>query len=181
MSWKWHLCKLHNEVFKAAESRINTEGLPLVWGDESQGRHLLNCIFLFAPRMRGWIMKNCVNVPRSYACPLQEGMNHTWMRARPSVYGLPLAWGDESPKKSMMIIFRAFAPSKMGWIGSKKPGIYIVNVCLSQEGMKHPACIKSIRICRLPLVWGDEPYTGGNHNEKTQFAPRMRGWIDLSY
>ena len=30
-----HLCKLHNEVFEAAESRINTECLPLVRGDES--------------------------------------------------------------------------------------------------------------------------------------------------
>ena len=32
---KWHLCKLHNEMFKAAESRINTEGLPIAGGDES--------------------------------------------------------------------------------------------------------------------------------------------------
>lgn len=36
-SWKLNLCKLHNEVFKAAESRINTECLPLVGGDVSQG------------------------------------------------------------------------------------------------------------------------------------------------
>lgn len=34
-SWKLNLCKLHNEVFKAAESRINTECLPLVGGDVS--------------------------------------------------------------------------------------------------------------------------------------------------
>ena len=32
MRRKRHLCKLHNEVFKAAESRINTEWLPFVEG-----------------------------------------------------------------------------------------------------------------------------------------------------
>ena len=52
-SWKLNLCKLHNEVFKAAESRINTECLPLVGGDVSRA----NIIYVkpagFAPRRRG--------------------------------------------------------------------------------------------------------------------------------
>ena len=52
-SWKLNLCKLHNEVFKAAESRINTECLPLVGGDVS-GRAGTFCIYgQFAPRRRG--------------------------------------------------------------------------------------------------------------------------------
>ena len=52
-SWKLNLCKLHNEVFKAAESRINTECLPLVGGDVSpnEARALLD--MPFAPRRRG--------------------------------------------------------------------------------------------------------------------------------
>lgn len=53
MSWKQSLCKLHNGVFKAAESRINTEGLPLVWGDESVKGETPDTAALFAPRMRG--------------------------------------------------------------------------------------------------------------------------------
>lgn len=40
-SWKLNLCKLHNEVFKAAESRINTECLPLVGGDVSEYKEVL--------------------------------------------------------------------------------------------------------------------------------------------
>ena len=35
MRQELHLCKLHNEVFKAAESRINTECLPFAGRDES--------------------------------------------------------------------------------------------------------------------------------------------------
>ena len=37
-------------MFKAAESRINTEGLPLVGGDESYGREISEKDELFAPR-----------------------------------------------------------------------------------------------------------------------------------
>lgn len=32
---KWRLCKMHNGVFGMVESRINTECLPFVRGDES--------------------------------------------------------------------------------------------------------------------------------------------------
>ena len=52
-SWKQNLCKLHNEVFKAAESRINTERLPLIGGDESRGIHMDGQEKRFAPRGRG--------------------------------------------------------------------------------------------------------------------------------
>ena len=52
-SWKLNLCKLHNEVFKAAESRINTECLPLVGGDVSEFPALTLRKTAFAPRERG--------------------------------------------------------------------------------------------------------------------------------
>ena len=52
-SWKLNLCKLHNEVFKAAESRINTECLPLVGGDVSQEKGANADQNAFAPRRRG--------------------------------------------------------------------------------------------------------------------------------
>lgn len=52
-SWKLNLCKLHNEVFKAAESRINTECLPLVGGDVSAKDSHDVFRVKFAPRRRG--------------------------------------------------------------------------------------------------------------------------------
>ena len=68
-SWKLNLCKLHNEVFKAAESRINTECLPLVGGDVSAFVLAYSQISVFAPRRRGcfaWIYRDENNVE---VCP----------------------------------------------------------------------------------------------------------------
>lgn len=53
MRQEWHLCKLHNEVFKSAESRINTECPPLVGGDESGVRREGDILIESAPRGRG--------------------------------------------------------------------------------------------------------------------------------
>ena len=53
MRQEQHLCKLHNEVFETAESRINTECLPLAGGDESTGRNERVIKLMSAPLMRG--------------------------------------------------------------------------------------------------------------------------------
>lgn len=53
MSWKQNLCKLHNGVVKAAESRINTGGLPLAGGDDSRQAASAYEEATFAPRGRG--------------------------------------------------------------------------------------------------------------------------------
>ena len=44
------MCKLHNEVFETAESRINTECLPLAGGDDSQNELTDKNIKKSAPR-----------------------------------------------------------------------------------------------------------------------------------
>lgn len=76
MKQEWHLCKLHNEVFKAAESRINTECLPFVGRDESNSALLGN---------EDWIV-----------CPSYEGMNRYGSKERMSAKSLPFVGGDES-------------------------------------------------------------------------------------
>lgn len=53
MRQEQHLCKLHNEVFETAESRINTESLPLAGGDESLSHQKSMETELSAPRRRG--------------------------------------------------------------------------------------------------------------------------------
>ena len=53
MRQEWHLCKLHNEVFKAAESRINTECLPFVGRDESHSALIVAIAFGPALRRKG--------------------------------------------------------------------------------------------------------------------------------
>ena len=68
-SWKLNLCKLHNEVFKAAESRINTECLPLVGGDVSSFWQVHVCVFSFAPRRRGCFVMNKMNENMDAVCP----------------------------------------------------------------------------------------------------------------
>lgn len=53
MKQEWHLCKLHNEVFKAAESRINTECLPFVRRDESDAGAIVYDTGVSALRKKG--------------------------------------------------------------------------------------------------------------------------------
>ena len=67
---------MHNEVFKAAESRINIECLPLARGDES-------LLIWNAQSLR-------------IVCPSQEGMNHISPGLSAQKCRLPLARGDES-------------------------------------------------------------------------------------
>ena len=74
-SWKWHLCKLHNEVFKASESRINIECLPLARGDESINRLRQKCLWMSASRRRRWIAGCQKTDIGRLVCPSQEGMN----------------------------------------------------------------------------------------------------------
>lgn len=88
------MCKLHNEVFKAAESRINTECLPLEGGDESEedkGTRL-----------------------RVIVCPSQEGMNRCRIWDNPVMCCLPLARGDESTYATSMIDGHVSAPRRRG-------------------------------------------------------------------
>ena len=47
------MCKLHNEVFETAESRINIECLPLARGDESAKELEELGAIKSAPRKRG--------------------------------------------------------------------------------------------------------------------------------
>ena len=68
-SWKLNLCKLHNEVFKAAESRINTECLPLVGGDVSLYKYINRQEPRFAPRRRGCFVMNKMNENMDAVCP----------------------------------------------------------------------------------------------------------------
>lgn len=88
-SWKQNLRKLHNGVFKAAESRINAEvcpsweginrkrrktlkrfpGLPLAGGDKSIEAYLQVIEEAFAPRRRGLIGKDCTVKERGGVCP----------------------------------------------------------------------------------------------------------------
>lgn len=88
------MCKLHNGVFKAAESRINTESLPLARGDESFHFGLFQDI--------------------SEVCPSQEGMNRLRVLWNHRQYGLPLARGDESGCIGQLLACSLFAPRKRG-------------------------------------------------------------------
>lgn len=78
MRQEWHLCKLHNEVFKAAESRINTECLPFAGRDES--------------------VPVSIEIPDATACPSQEGMNRLSLQRLKLSKGLPFAGRDESER-----------------------------------------------------------------------------------
>ncbi len=68
-SWKLNLCKLHNEVFKAAESRINTECLPLVGGDVSDALSEITYYTWFAPRRRGCFRIPGADAEKDCICP----------------------------------------------------------------------------------------------------------------
>ena len=50
---KWRLCKMHNGVFGMVESRINTECLPFVRGDESHTKIKTGGVDMSALRKRG--------------------------------------------------------------------------------------------------------------------------------
>ena len=69
MSWKQNLCKLHNEVFKAAESRINIACLPLAGGDESLFRYLYIAHVPSAPHRRGLITQWNIDEMNRGVCP----------------------------------------------------------------------------------------------------------------
>ena len=179
-SWKWHLCKLHNEVFKASESRISIECLPLARGDESTLSQKIDCILMSAPRKRGWIATVEREVISNAVCPSQEGMNRVlpWNGGRNG--GLPLARGDESEKLYLPFFQWPSAPRKRGWIIDSLKAEKAKLVCPSQEGMNLYVHSRRLKDARLPLARGDESsfdingkmislvcpsYEGMNHSE----------------
>ena len=51
------MCKLHNEVFGGAETRINTECFLPVWEGGSQAHFFQYFYWQFPPCVGGWIAK----------------------------------------------------------------------------------------------------------------------------
>ena len=105
------MCKLHNGVFKAAESRINTESLPLARGDESFHFGLFQDI--------------------SEVCPSQEGMNRLQTQEKKKSGCLPLARGDDSAVSDIKKDGATFAPRGRGFFGHLRLKKYTVQVCPS--------------------------------------------------
>ena len=55
---EYYLCKLHNEVFKVPETRINTECFLPIWEGVSKGEFVLMVPVAFPPYMGGCIAKS---------------------------------------------------------------------------------------------------------------------------
>ena len=105
------MCKLHNVVFKAAESRINTECLPLARGDESPLKNYCELVHWFAPRKRG--------------------MNRLQTQEKKKSGCLPLARGDDSAVSDIKKDGATFAPRGRGFFGHLRLKKYTVQVCPS--------------------------------------------------
>ena len=144
-------------VFKAAESRINTECLPFARRDESIIRQFKQWKRQSALRKKGWIDSIADHSAYLTVCPSQEGMNHY-------VQG-----GVYKPNESAL--------RKKGWIIIAIRVALCLYVCLSQEGMNRNAVICLDKFWGLPFVGRDESMRDASMVLWQKSALRKKGWI----